>query len=306
MSKDRPRNLPASVRQRLMTLARSRHEDFQFVLTRYANERILYRLSVSEYAERFVLKGAMLFRLWDDQTHRPTRDLDLLGTGDSSPDAVAQVFREIVESRVEEDGLSFDPDTVSAERIKEDQQYEGVRVGCMAHLGQARIDIQIDVGFGDAVVPRATEVSYPTLLDFPPPILGAYPRESVVAEKFQAMVSLGIANSRMKDFFDLWFLAKRFPFDGQTVCRAIGATFHRRKTPLPSEPPLALTQAFSTDEAKAKQWVAFIKKNKLDARSTLEQVRAFLSEFLLPPTLSLAAGLGFPYVWEPPGPWKKS
>ena len=306
MSKEKPRNMPASVRQRLMTLARSQNEDFQFVLTRYVIERALYRLSISAHGKQFVLKGAMLFRLWADQPHRPTRDLDLLGKGDPSPDAAAQVFREVFGIRVEDDGLTFDLNSMTAERIKEDQDYEGVRVACRVHLGQARIDLQIDVGFGDAVIPRATEVTYPTMLDFPSPMLRAYPRETVVAEKFQAMVALGIANSRMKDFFDLWVLANRFPFEGATVCQAIQATFRRRKTPLPSESPLALTPTFSMDAAKTKQWSAFIKKGKLDAgQATLEQVCAFLSEFLLPPVQSLSAGVDFTHEWAPAGPWKE-
>ncbi len=159
MSKEKPRNMPASVRQRLMTLAQAQNEDFQFVLTRYVIERALYRLSISAHSKRFVLKGAMLFRLWADQPHRPTRDLDLLGKGDPSPEVVAQLFHEIFGIRVEDDGLIFDVNSVTAERIKEDQEYEGVRVGCRTHLGQARIELQIDVGFGDAVKPRAMEVT---------------------------------------------------------------------------------------------------------------------------------------------------
>jgi predicted nucleotidyltransferase component of viral defense system len=304
VSKEKPRNLAASVRQRLMTLARKQGEDFQFVLTRYVIERVLYRLSISAHAKRFVLKGAMLFRLWADQPHRPTRDLDLLGKGDSSLDAVAQIFREVCGMDVEDDGLTFDPNSVTAERIKEDQDYEGVRVGCRTHLGQARIDLQIDVGFGDAVTPRAVEATYPPMLDFPAPILKAYRRETVVAEKFQAMVALGIANSRMKDFFDLWVLANRFPFDGPTLCQAIRATFRRRKTPLPAEPPLALTPAFAADEAKVKQWQAFIRKGKLDAGgATLEQVCAFLNGYLLPLTRALSAEEDFAGEWVPAGPW---
>ena len=307
MSKEKPRNLAASVRQRLMTLSREQNEDFQLVLTRYVIERVLYRLSISSHGKHFVLKGAMLFRLWSDQPHRPTRDLDLLGQGDSSLDTVAQVFREVCGMPVEDDGLIFDLDSVTAERIKEDQEYEGVRVGCRTHLGQARIDLQIDVGFGDAVVPRATRVTFPAMLDFPAPILKAYPRETVVAEKFQAMVALGIANSRMKDFFDLWLLAHRFPFDGANVCQAIQATFRRRKTSLPTEPPLALTPSFSMDRAKVKQWAAFIKKGKLDAgEATLDQVCAFLGGFLLPPTQALSAGMDFTSEWAPEGPWTES
>jgi predicted nucleotidyltransferase component of viral defense system len=261
--KDKPRNLAASVRHRLTDLARKQGEDFQLVLTRYVIERLLYRLSRSPYRHEFILKGAMLFRVWTDQIHRPTRDLDLLSRGEPSLEANTQIFRDICGIEVEDDGLTFDPATVTAERIKEDQEYEGVRVGCRAQLGQARIDLQIDVGFGDAVVPRPANVNYPAMLGFPAPVLRAYPRETVVAEKFQAMVMLGIANSRMKDFFDIWTLANAFAFDGTCLCRAIRATFKRRKTVLPTAPPLALTAEYGADMAKVRQWQAFIKKGKL-------------------------------------------
>ena len=304
MSTGKPRNLAASVRNRLMDLARKQGEDFQLLLTRYVIERLLYRLSCSDHKNQFVIKGAMLFRLWADLPHRPTRDLDLLGKGDSSLEALAGVFREICTLPVEDDGLSFDPASVTAGPIKEDQDYEGVRLSCRVHLGQARIDLQIDIGFGDAVVPRETEVRYPTILEFPAPILKAYPKQVVVAEKFQAMVALGIANSRMKDFFDVWVLANRFEFDGPSLSRAIHATFRRRKTPLPTEPPLALTPTFGTDTGKTKQWAAFIKRGKLDVSgATLEDVCRFLHGFLMPLTLTLAAEKEWTQNWPAGGPW---
>jgi len=305
VSKDKPRNLTASVRHRLTDLARKQGEDFQLVLTRYVIERLLYRLSRSPYHDQFVLKGAMLFRVWTDQIHRPTRDLDLLSKGKPTLETLANIFREICGLAVEEDGLTFDPATVTAERIKEDQEYEGVRVGCRAQLGQARIDLQIDIGFGDAVVPRPANITYPAMLEFPAPVLRAYPRQTAVAEKFQAMVMFGIANSRMKDFYDLWLLAGNFEFDGPSLCKAIQATFHRRKTELPAKPPLALTPEFGTDAAKIRQWQAFVKKGKLDtAGVTLEQVCAFLSGFLMPPTVALVAGGNFEMAWPPAGPWR--
>jgi hypothetical protein len=267
-------------------------------------ERLLYRLSRSEHQREFVLKGAMLFRLWGDQPYRPTRDLDLLGQGDGSTERLIQVFQSVCGLAVEDDGLTFDPATVSAERIREDQEYEGVRVGCRVWLGQARIDLQIDIGFGDAVTPRASRAQYPTILEFPAPVVAVYPRETVVAEKCQAMVALGIANSRMKDFFDLWVLAHNFPFAGPLLGRAIRATFRRRKTSLPAAPPLALTAEFATDAAKVKQWQAFITKGKLDkVGTTLEQTCAFLHGFLMPPTQALAAGEEFDRAWPPGGPW---
>lgn len=305
MSKDRPKNMSASVRARLTDLARKQGEDFQLVLTRYAIERLLYRLTRTEYAAEFVLKGAMLFRLWADQPHRPTRDLDLLGRGDPSADRLATVFRAVCGAAVEDDGLLFDPAAITAGKIKEDQEYEGVRVGCVARLGQARIDLQVDVGFGDAVTPGPVTVQYPGLLDLPAPELAAYPRETVVAEKFQAMVMLGIANSRMKDFFDLWVLARSFAFAGPVLADAVRATFARRKTPVPAVSPLALTAEFGTDRGKVTQWAAFLKKGKLDAGGAgLVDVCGFLAGFLMPPSQALAAGATFGRTWPPGGPWK--
>lgn len=305
MSKDKPRNLAASVRHQLTELARKQGEDFQLVLTRYVIERLLYRLSRSPYHHEFVLKGAMLFRLWTGQLHRPTRDLDLLGKADYSVEHLVEVFKEVCCLAVEEDGLVFNPKTLRGERIKEDQQYEGVRIHCEARLGQPRIELQIDIGFGDPVTPTSVEVTFPAMLEFPTPVLQAYPRQTFIAEKYQAMVSLGIANSRMKDFFDLWVLARSFEFDGPLLCRAIRATFNRRTTALPTEGPLALTSEFGADITKVKQWGAFAKKGKLDiCGTTLEQVCAFLHGFLMPPTSALVAASPFERFWPPAGPWR--
>jgi hypothetical protein len=304
VSKDKPRNLAASVRQRLADLGRKLGEDFQLVLTRYALERLLFRLTSSPYREEFILKGAMLFRLWADQPHRPTRDLDLLGKGEPSVERLVEIFQAVCGQPVEEDGLTFAPQAVRGERIREGQEYQGVRIFCEARLGQPRIDLQIDVGFGDAVTPRAVEIEFPVLLPFPAPVLRSYPRPTVVAEKFQAMVALGMANSRLKDFFDLWILARDFPFDGPQLCRAIQATFRRRKTTLPNEPPLALTAAFGSDGAKVKQWEAFIRKGRLDAGGlTLEGVCSFLHSFLMPPCQAMAGDMPFASHWAPGGPW---
>lgn len=304
MKPGKPKNLPASVRDRLLALARKQGEDFQLVLTRYAIERLLYRMSLSAHQNEFVLKGAMLFQLWASEPHRPTRDLDLLGKGDSSLTRLEQVFKEICSQTVEDDGLVFSPAAVHAERIKEDQDYEGVRVVCEAKLGQARVSLQVDIGFGDAITPKAEEVHYPTMLEFPAPVLRAYPRPTVVAEKFQAMVALGIANSRMKDFFDLWILARDFEFDGAVLGKAIQATFKRRKTALPAQAPLALTPEFGMDAAKVKQWQAFVRKGKLETGgNTLDQVCAFLNGFLMPPMHALGAAVSFDCRWLPSGPW---
>jgi predicted nucleotidyltransferase component of viral defense system len=306
VSKEKPRNMAASVRYRLTELAHKQGEDFQLVLTRYVIERLLYRLSRSSYRDEFVLKGAMLFRVWTGQLHRPTRDLDLLGTLGRSVEHLVEVFREVCSVAVEDDGLVFAPETVRGERIKEDQQYQGVRICCDARLGQARISLQIDIGFGDIVTPTSVNVVFPALLEFPAPELRAYPKETVVAEKYQAMVALGIANSRVKDFFDVRFLAQSFEFDGTTLCQAIRATFRKRKTPLPTETPLALTSEFGADSTKVKQWQAFVKKGKLDVdRTTLEQVCTFLRSFLMPPTIALVREERFEKTWPPFGPWGK-
>ncbi len=305
MSKERPRNLAASVRQRLMNLARARNEDFQLVLTRYALERLLYRLSESEHRDVFVLKGAMLFQLWGDHPHRPTRDLDLLGTGDNSVPRWEQLFRDVCELVVEADGLVFNAASVQGDTIKEDQEYEGSRINLDCRLENARIPIQIDIGFGDIVTPAATKVRFPVLLDFPAPVLPAYSRESVVAEKFQAMVMLGIANSRMKDFFDLWALACQFEFDGPLLSRAIQATFARRRTAVPATVPVALSSEFAQDRAKQTQWRAFVGKGRLDTGGArLEEVVDALRSFLMPLAQAVAGGELLDMMWPVAGPWR--
>lgn len=304
MSKEKPKNVAASVRAKLADIARKKGDEFQLVLSRYAVERFLYRLTVSGHGENFVLKGAMLFQLWADEPHRATRDVDLLGSGDNSVEHLADVARAACSVSVPDDGLAFDPETVAAGRIKEDQEYEGVRITCAVRLGQARIALQVDVGFGDAITPGPVRVEYPTILEFPAPVLKAYPRETVVAEKFQAMTALGIANSRMKDFFDLWVLARDFPFDGAVLAQAVAATFARRRTPVPKESPLALTEEFGTDPTKVRQWEAFVRKGKLKADAvSLADVCRVLNGFLMPVSLGVARGSGFAASWPSGGPW---
>jgi len=276
-----PTNVAASIRQRLLNISRQRKEEFQFVLIRYGLERIMYRIGRSPHGDNFVLKGAMLFQFWTGQPHRSTLDLDLLAKADDAVARYETLFREVCGLLVEDDGLTFPPESVRGEEIREDQQYHGVRIHAAAMLGTARIPIQIDIGFGDAVTPKASQIKYPTLLAMPAPVLKAYPRETVVAEKYEAMVSLGIANSRMKDFYDLWVLANTFPFDGSTLARAVAATFRRRRTTLPQTPPLALTAAFAADASKRAQWTAFVKRGKLAAEiPPFDSVIVRLAEFL--------------------------
>jgi len=214
------RNISASIRQRLLNLARTRNEDYGLLLTKYALERILYRISQSKFRIVFVLKGALLFELWTDQAHRPTRDADFLSQGENDPVRLEAAFKEVCTTSVADDGLVFDPESVTAQRIKEDADYEGVRVNFLGFLEKARIPMQIDIGFGDAITPQAVKSTFPAMLNGPAPVLLTYPKETVVAEKFQAMVKLGIANSRMKDFHDVWTLGDLFPFEREVLHQA--------------------------------------------------------------------------------------
>ena len=300
-----PRNMPASVHQRLLNLARERHEELQSLLTRYALERLLYRLSRSRYRDQVVLKGALLVIVWTGQPHRATRDLDLSGSGEPVIHRFEAIFRELCATPVADDGLEFVAETIRALPIRDDQEYEGLRVHLTARLGQARLPLQVDIGFGDAIIPAPVDVVLPVLLDGPAPQLRAYPRETVVAEKFQAMVMLGIANSRMKDFYDIWTLAQRFTFDGAILCRACAATFARRRTPLPTDTPLALTPAFSNDAGKQTQWRAFVRRGRLaDGEVDFTEVVTLVSNFLMPPMHALAAGQSFTQHWPVGGPWQ--
>jgi predicted nucleotidyltransferase component of viral defense system len=275
-------------------------------LTRYALERLLYRLSKSAHRDQFVIKGAMLFSAWSEVPHRPTRDLDLLSFGASDISRLEGMFCEIVNTEVESDGLEFFAESVRGARIKEDQEYEGVRLSIQARLERARLSLQIDIGFGDAVTPAPEEIEYPTLLaESPTPRLRAYSRYSVVAEKFQAMVMLGIANTRMKDFFDVWTLARSFDYDGRVLCQAMKVTFERRETELPPTAPMALTPEFYEDRTKQSQWEAFLKRSQLSEQSTtLDEVAAVLRDFLLPPASAVVEGESFESRWTPTTGWQ--
>jgi predicted nucleotidyltransferase component of viral defense system len=300
----RKKNPAASVRQRLLDLSKTTGEDFQLVLTRYAVERFLYRLGESEHKTDFVLKGAMLFALWTGEMHRPTRDLDLLGFGADDEARLASVFRSLCEAEFPDDGLAFASATIAVEPIREDREYSGKRVTIEVRLGQALVHLQVDVGFGDAITPGSKSVEFPTLLGMDPPRLRAYPRETVVAEKLEAMVKLGLANSRMKDFYDLIVLSRRFGFDGQRLCDAITATFKRRGTPLPAEVPVALTPTFSEDDSKKKQWKAFVRRSGLEERAgELPELIAELATFALPLFETASRKEKFRSEWPAKGPW---
>lgn len=295
------RNIGASVRARLLHRARAERSDFQILLTRYALERLLYRLSVSAHRDRFILKGAMLFVTWVAAPFRPTRDLDLLGSGDNGAEAIAETFRVICAQPVADDGVIFDVAALEAAPIREELEYGGVRVRTIATIAGARIPIQVDIGFGDAITPAPVEIDYPALLDAPAPHLRAYPVETVVAEKFEAVVTLGMANSRLKDFYDLWLIAQTFEFRKSILVDAVRRTFERRGTALPADVPVGLTDDFAA--AKVSQWQTFLGRERMAAvPNAFADIIADLRLFLIP----LASTPQGEWTWPPRGPWSLS
>lgn len=274
-------NIAASVRARLLSVAKTQRSDFNQVLVRFALERILYRLTQSKYADRFLLKGALLFTLWYDMPHRATRDADLLGFGASDLESVARVFREIA-AVAADDGIVFDPNSVTAEEIRKETGYGGVRVLIAGELAKARCKTQIDVGFGDAVTPGPVDSVYPVLLhDLPAPRLWAYPTYTVVAEKLHAIALLGMTNTRVKDYFDLSVLLEREALDAVLLAQAIKATFERRGMVVPAEVPVGLTNEFAHDPSRQALWQSFVKKNDLDFQPLVTMVER-LREALVP------------------------
>ncbi len=272
-----------SILARLLILAKARGDDYNLLLNRFALERLLCRVGISAHADRFLLKGDLLFALWYEDPHRPTRDADLLGFGPDDANHLIATFRDVASIELD-DGIVFDPASVRADSIREGNSYGGTRINLLARIGSARCSLRIDVGFGDAVTPSPETVSFPTLLnEFQAPVLRVYPVYTVVAEKYQAMVMLGQANTRMKDFYAVAVVAARTELDGATLAQAIAATFARRKTSLPLQLPLALTRHFSEDAAKVRQWQAFLNKNRITAKSLAETVDV-LQLLLWPPT----------------------
>jgi predicted nucleotidyltransferase component of viral defense system len=300
-------NISASVGQKLRNLARQRGQDFASTLTKFALERVLFRLSISKYRDAFVLKGALLFELWTQELYRTTRDADFLAMGDNTPARFMIIFQDLCNTVGVEDGLRFDAETVKVERINEGANYKGVRVLFIGYLEDARIPIQIDLGFGDVVTPLPEDTEFPALLDLPGPKLLVYPRESVVAEKFETMVKLGIANSRMKDFYDLWRLLRDFRFDGPLLSEALRNTFTRRRTELPNDKvPLALTEEFYGDRIKIKQWKGFCEKNRrYIGHLALEDVCLAIKAFLMPVVEALVKNDSFHGRWPAAGPWEE-
>ena len=298
------KNTAASVHQRLLIKAKESSRPFNELLQHYAIERFIYRLSKSPHADRFILKGALMFSAWSGKASRPTMDIDLLGRIDNSLEVIINAIKDACRMDVEADGMSFNTEMVTAARITEDAEYEGVRVRVKGSLSNARVSLQIDIGFGDVIVPSPRKVAYPVLLDFPTPELNGYTMESTIAEKFQAMVKLGVLNSRMKDFYDIWMLSRMFDFKGETLAEAVEKTFENRKTQIDTNPTVFNT-SFAKDDDKTVQWMGFIRKAKLtDAPETFEEVVAAIKRFLEPIAASLAADRPFHRTWNAPGPWR--
>jgi hypothetical protein len=294
-------NVSASVHQRLLNIARKSDRPFDEVLQYFAMERFLYRLSQTEHVDSFVLKGALLFRIWDTPDCRATRDIDFLAYLDNSPDNLATIIRDVCAIESVDDGLEFDPNTVKAQPIKEDADYEGVRIRFRGQLGNARIHMQVDVGFGDLIHPEAAQASYPTLLDLAAPTLRIYPPETVVAEKAEAMVHLGSLNSRMKDFYDIWRISQKFNFKGTDLCEAIRRTFGNRDTAVIEFDDLVAE--LLKNENSEKQWTAFLSKSAVSGPETFPEVLNLISNFLSPVFSSVNSSKILDKEWAAPGPW---
>lgn len=296
------KNIAASVRQRLLNRAKSDQRPFAELLQYYAMERFLYRLSRSAHAQRFILKGALMLRVWQAPVFRPTMDIDMLAkTGNDEENIISQIT-EVLNVEVEPDGLDFDTDFIQSERITEDADYQGIRIRFRGTLDSARINMQLDIGFGDIVHPDPIESELPTLLDFAAPRLLCYSRESAIAEKFEAMVKLGILNSRMKDFYDIWMLSRQFNFNGDQLKQAILLTFRQRGTSL-SENIIAFQESFSAE--KQVQWTAFRRRlGQEHLPKNFADIVDQVSRFLAPIGEAASVGQSFDKDWSAPFGWQ--
>jgi len=301
---ERSNNLPASVAARLLDRAKLTGDDYQVLLTSYCLERFLYRLGESSLRDRFLLKGAMLLRLWSEQPYRATRDLDLLRRGDGAEDAIVRDLRSILATSVPDDAIAFDAESIRVEDIRQQEEYSGKRVTMLARCGRSRLPLQIDLGLGDAVWPAPRASTYPALLGMPAPRVLTYPREAVVAEKLEALAVLGERNSRIKDFFDLHFLATRFAFERVVLAESVRRTFERRRTPLPAEAPIGLTAAYWQNPSRPAQVRAFARRAGIGLPASYEiEYTRVLGAFLLPVLEDLRAGGSPSRTWNPGGPW---
>lgn len=279
-------SLAESIRFKLLRISKERGETFDRILTLYGIERFLYRLSKSKWKDKFILKGAMLFMIWQKIPHRPTKDVDFLGLVKNSIQNIQDIFTHICQIDVIDDGINFDPDSINCQNIQEANKYIGIRVKLNGILAKARIRIQFDIGFGDMIVPPPQSVELNSMLSFPCPNILTYSVYSVIAEKFHAMVKLGIANSRIKDFYDIWIILKNVNFSGAVLLESVIQTFNKRGDKFPKDVPFALTQSFANDQLKQKQWLAFIKKNKLSTdgyefQFVIKDIRRLFSPMIL-------------------------
>lgn len=297
------KNTVASVHQRLLNKAKVSNCLFNELLQYFALERFIYRLTKSPHGARFILKGALMFLAWSGPKSRPTMDIDFLGRIDNDLDVIVAAMKDVCNTDVDADGMSFDAESVTAVRITEDAEYEGVRVRINGNLGNARLSLHVDVGFGDVVVPGPKKIVYPTLLDFPPPKLNGYTMESTIAEKFQAMVKLGVLNSRMKDFYDIWTLSRKFDFKGGILTEAVEKTFRNRKTPVTAFPTV-FKPSFMEDRDKNNQWLGFIRKSKLiNCPESFLEVASSIKTFMEPVMTALVNQAPFKSTWKAPGLW---
>jgi len=299
------KNIEASVRNQLQNKAKERSRPFAEVLQYYGMERFLYRFSQSEYTDRFILKGALMFTAWEVPERRTTLDIDFLARFNNQITAIEKVIKDVCHVSVVADGLIFDPATVIGQKIKEDADYEGVRVKFYGFLERSRIPMQIDVGFGDIIYPTPRMIDFPVILDFPQPHLRGYTVESVVSEKFEAMVKLGLLNSRMKDFYDLWLMTQRFDFKGSNLTGALKKTFNHRKTPLPEKKPLFAEEIYDGNSDRQMLWKAFLTKGQIKrVPEKLNTAAKVIEKFLIKSLEAIAKGEKFDKVWKAPGPWR--
>lgn len=298
-------NLAASVNQRLLDLRDLRKEDFQIILNRFGLERFLYRISRSPFVDQLILKGAFSFELWGKDLYRPTRDADFLGLFEPSAEEARRVFALICKQDVEPDGLVFDPGSASVAVIREQNMFGGLRVRLTANLQRIRIPLQFDVCVGERIRPKPRTVKFPTILPFPAPSILVYPKELTIADKFHAMCKLGMLNSRVKDYYDIYLLSRHFPFLGMTLKKSIRLIFEQERSMIPSGIPDAMTDIFGQIPEKRTLWKRFlvrIEKGSLDL--TFEQVIESIREFILPPAKSAVEKKRFNLYWPPGGPWR--
>ncbi|MGM0442330.1 MAG: nucleotidyl transferase AbiEii/AbiGii toxin family protein [Elusimicrobiota bacterium] len=299
------KNITASVRARLLNRSRETDISFQEILQYYGMERFLYRFCESIYGEKFILKGALMFTVWDIPHRRITRDIDFSANYDNKVSSIEELVREVCNMKVEDDGIKFDADTVKGEKIKEDAIYEGVRIKFTGFLGRARIPMQVDFGFNDRIYPKPKYSTYPVILNMPPPTIKGYPAESIISEKFEAMIKLGSLNSRMKDYYDIWLMMCYCSFEGEKLAKALKNTFKQRKTDLPRTPPFFNEDIYDLNSDRQLLWEAFINRNDMEnIPGNLKTIAIQIEKFLKNPVEAIVKSENFNKKWPAPGPWK--